>query len=75
MHLRKSYICKEDDAKNLYLITKGRVRIYVMNPTGEEVTLEIVDKGRIFGESSFYKIHCAQQLLMLLQMLNSFLVI
>ena len=44
---------QEDDAKNLYLITKGRVRIYVMNPTGEEVTLEIIDKGRIFGESSF----------------------
>ena len=33
---------QEDDAKNLYLITKGRVRIYVMNPTGEEVTLEII---------------------------------
>lgn len=44
---------QEDDANNLYLITKGRVRVYVMNPNGDEITLEIIGKGRIFGESSF----------------------
>ncbi|WP_028044802.1 Crp/Fnr family transcriptional regulator [Candidatus Stoquefichus massiliensis] len=44
---------QEDDANNLYLIIKGRVRVYVMTPNGEEITLEIIGKGRIFGESSF----------------------
>lgn len=44
---------QEDDANSLYLITKGRVRIYVMTSSGEEITLEIIDKGMIFGESSF----------------------
>lgn len=44
---------QEDDANSLYLITKGRVRVYIMNSTGDEVTLEIIEKGRIFGESSF----------------------
>lgn len=42
-----------DEAKHLYLITKGRVRIYYMDKEGNEITLEIIDKGRIFGESSF----------------------
>lgn len=44
---------QEDDANMLYLIIKGRVRVYLLNATGEEVTLEIIDRGRIFGESSF----------------------
>lgn len=46
---------QEDNATTLYLIIKGRVRVYVMNENGEEVTLEILDQGRIFGESSFLK--------------------
>ncbi|MEG0592830.1 MAG: Crp/Fnr family transcriptional regulator [Coprobacillus sp.] len=44
---------QEDDATSLYLITKGRVRVYLLSPAGEEITLEILDQGRIFGESSF----------------------
>ncbi len=44
---------QEDDANSLYLITTGRVRVFLMNENGEEVVLEIIDKGRIFGESSF----------------------
>lgn len=42
-----------DQANRLYLITKGRVRVYYISNDGEELTLEIVEKGRIFGESSF----------------------
>lgn len=42
-----------DQASRLYLIKKGRVRVYYISPNGEELTLEIVEKGRIFGESSF----------------------
>ncbi|KAA9005474.1 Crp/Fnr family transcriptional regulator [Paenibacillus spiritus] len=42
-----------DQANRLYLITKGRVRVYCISKEGEELTIEIVEKGRIFGESSF----------------------
>lgn len=44
---------QDDKATNLYLIKKGRVRIYYISQDGNEATLEIVEKGRIFGESSF----------------------
>lgn len=44
---------QDDTATNLYLIKKGRVRVYYMTKGGNEATLEIVEKGRIFGESSF----------------------
>ncbi|MED4730934.1 Crp/Fnr family transcriptional regulator [Aneurinibacillus migulanus] len=42
-----------EQANRLYLIKKGRVRVYYISADGEELTLEIVEKGRIFGESSF----------------------
>lgn len=46
---------QEDDTTSLYLIVRGRVRVYHMNMNGEEITYEILDKGRIFGESSFFQ--------------------
>lgn len=49
---------QQDSADILYLIRKGRVRVYLSTESGEEVTLEIVEKGRIFGESSFVQGAC-----------------
>lgn len=49
---------QQDSADILYLIRKGRVRVYLSTESGEEVTLEIVEKGRIFGESSFVQDAC-----------------
>lgn len=49
---------QQDSADILYLIRKGRVRVYLSTESGEEVTLEIVEKGRIFGESSFVQNAC-----------------
>lgn len=46
---------QEDDSTNLYLILKGLVRVFNINPMGEEVTFEFLEKGRIFGESSFFQ--------------------
>lgn len=46
---------QEDDSTNLYLILKGRVRVFNINPMGEEITFEFLEKGRIFGESSFFQ--------------------
>jgi CRP/FNR family cyclic AMP-dependent transcriptional regulator len=44
---------QDDNATNLYLIKSGRVRVYSVSRDGSEITLEIVEKGRIVGESSF----------------------
>lgn len=44
---------QEDDADLIYLIIKGKVRIYVMNSNGKEVTIDILKSGEIFGESAF----------------------
>lgn len=44
---------QDDNATSLYLIKKGRVRVYYVSKDGNEATLEIIEKGRIFGESSF----------------------
>ena len=44
---------EQDAADTLYLVRRGRVRVYLSTEGGEEVTLEILEKGRIFGESSF----------------------
>ena len=49
---------QQDSADILYLIREGRVRVYLSTESGEEVTLEIVEKGRIFGESSFVQDAC-----------------
>lgn len=46
---------QEDDAKYLYLIIKGRVRVYDISTSGIEMTYDVLDKGRIFGESSFFQ--------------------
>lgn len=48
------YIYFQGDLSNqFYVIKKGRVRVYFLSANGEEMTVEIVEKGRIFGESSF----------------------
>lgn len=44
---------QNDSADFLYLILEGRVRVYTISSAGRETTLEILEKGRIFGESSF----------------------
>lgn len=46
---------QEDDTTCLYLIIKGRVRVFNITSSGEEITIEILDKGHIFGESSFFQ--------------------
>lgn len=46
---------QEDDAKYLYLIIKGRVRVYDISTSSQEITFDVLDKGRIFGESSFFQ--------------------
>lgn len=42
-----------DTSNQLYVVKKGRVRVFFLDQEGQEMTVEIVEKGRIFGESSF----------------------
>ena len=34
---------------------KGRVRVYHITKNGDEINYDVLDKGRIFGESSLYE--------------------
>ena len=44
-----------DPADRFYYILKGRVRVFLSNPSGKETTLDVVEADHIFGESSFEK--------------------
>ena len=43
---------QEDNSHQLYLIIKGRVRVFLISKDGHEITFDIIGKGKIFGESS-----------------------
>jgi CRP/FNR family cyclic AMP-dependent transcriptional regulator len=43
----------EDDGERLYIIKRGRVRLYRLTPDGKQLTLDILDKGRIVGRMSW----------------------
>ena len=50
----KESVFKQGDlATHLYLVTTGRVRAYTLSSDGQEITLEVLEAGRIFGDSSF----------------------
>lgn len=44
---------KGDVAERVYYVIKGRVRVYENISSGREMTLDVVEAGRIFGESAF----------------------
>ena len=46
---------QEDTSNSLYLIKKGRVRVFLIMQNGEELTFTILDNGDIFGDSSFFQ--------------------
>ncbi|WP_315077498.1 Crp/Fnr family transcriptional regulator [uncultured Clostridium sp.] len=45
---------QDDIAENFYLIKSGRVRVFLISPDGTELTIEILRKGNLFGESSYF---------------------
>lgn len=50
----KETVFKQGDlATKFYLVTSGRVRAYAISTDGQEITLEVLEAGRIFGDSSF----------------------
>ncbi len=44
---------KGDLADRIYYVLKGRVRVFENLYSGRELTLDVVEAGRIFGESAF----------------------
>jgi CRP-like cAMP-binding protein len=51
-HLEKGEIFygPEDSSERLFLLQKGKVRIFRMVPDGREFTLAVVESGTVFGE-------------------------
>lgn len=43
----------DDEDERLYVIKRGRVRLYRLTPDGKQLTLEILDKGRIVGRMAW----------------------
>lgn len=43
---------QEDRATQLYVVIQGRVRVFLLSNDGQEITLDILRTGSIFGESS-----------------------
>ncbi len=40
----------EEVGKRLFIVKEGRIRLYKVGPEGQEVTLAMMDRGRVFGE-------------------------
>ena len=54
IHPPKSKIFTQGEiANHFYIVVKGRVRVYTITQSGQERTIEILETGRIFGDSSF----------------------
>lgn len=43
----------DDHDERLYVIKRGRLRLYRLTPDGKQLTLEILDKGRIVGRMAW----------------------
>lgn len=43
---------QEDELSSFYFVKKGRVRAFFQNDEGNEMTVEVLGEGRVFGESS-----------------------
>ncbi len=44
---------QEDTAPSIYLICKGRVRMFYTANSGKEITIQIIGEGQLIGESAF----------------------
>jgi CRP/FNR family cyclic AMP-dependent transcriptional regulator len=43
----------DEEAERLYIVKRGRVRLYRLTPDGKQLTLDILDKGRVVGRMSW----------------------
>lgn len=59
-HAGEIIFLQNDPAKRFYLIKKGRVRVYLTSENGNELTIEIVRAGKLFGEAGYFS--CSAQI-------------
>lgn len=45
---------QNEQADHLYVVTSGRVRLYLISPNGDEKALAIIGKNGLVGECGFY---------------------
>ncbi|MFN2484020.1 MAG: Crp/Fnr family transcriptional regulator [Candidatus Limnocylindria bacterium] len=43
----------EDEQERLFIVKRGRLRLYRLTPDGKQLTLDILDKGRVVGRMSW----------------------
>ncbi|MGH2488886.1 MAG: Crp/Fnr family transcriptional regulator [Candidatus Limnocylindria bacterium] len=43
----------DENDERLYIVKRGRVRLYRLDPEGRQLTLDILDKGRVVGRMSW----------------------
>ena len=43
----------EEDRCALFLVVEGKVRVYEINPQGEDLTLSLVESGTVLGQTGF----------------------
>lgn len=43
----------DDEGEKLYIVKRGRVRLYRLTPDGKQLTLDILDKGRVVGRMTW----------------------
>jgi CRP-like cAMP-binding protein len=43
----------EEADERLFIVKRGRLRLYRLTPDGKQLTLDILDKGRVFGRMSW----------------------
>ncbi len=52
-HEKETIYLQDYKADKIYVVISGRVRVYAVSPKGDEITFEVLRKGRIFGDTSF----------------------
>jgi CRP/FNR family transcriptional regulator len=48
----KVFFSPEDSPGTIYFLKEGRVRLYRRTPEGKQLTVAVLDRGTVFGESS-----------------------
>src|SRR5215210_7748379 len=46
------FFSPEDRPGTIYFLKEGRVRLYRQTPEGKQLTVAVLDRGTVFGESS-----------------------
>ena len=43
----------EDNRRSLFLLLSGQVQVYAPNPSGQYITISVIDEGTVVGQTGF----------------------